>query len=184
MRHRPAPLALLTAVAAVLAVACAPMEPLPDPAPDTRAAPRRPLPAVRVEQVAGGEAIHPSPAGLEAELAALERGERVTLTAHDADLRALLVALAEAAGVDLVVGPAVQGRVTVHLEDVAARDALDALIEESGHMIARPMRALWGPVVFYVVPADVDAMDAAGIRARFGVSAELARFMVRARAPR
>ena len=136
-----------------------------------------------MEQVAGGEAIAPVPVP-EAELAALERGERVTLTARDADLRALLAALAQAAGVSLVVSPEVQGRITVHLEDVAAREALETVILESGHTIARPLTAPWGPVVFYVAPGNIDTMTAAEIQAHFGVSEEMARFIVRARVPR
>lgn len=140
------------------------------------------MPEVRVEQVAGGEAIAPVPVP-EEELAALERGERVTLTAADTDLRALLAALAEAAGVNLVVSPEVEGRVTIHLDDVAAREALETVIRESGNMVTQPLRAPWGPVVFYVAARNIDEMNAEEIQAHFGVSAELARFMVRARVP-
>lgn len=148
----------------------------------------RPLPEVRVEQVAGGEPIHPDRTGAavtahEAELAALQRGELVTLTAANTDVRALLAALAEAAGVNLVVSPEVEGRISVHLEDVPAREALETVIRESGNMVARPFRAPWGSVVFYVEAANVDGMTPAEIQARFGVSEELARFMVRARIP-
>jgi type II secretory pathway component HofQ len=151
-----------------------------DPVPDALI---RPMPEVRVEQVAGGEAIAPVPVPA-AELAALERGERITLTAQDAELRALLAALAQAAGVSLVVSPEVQGRITVHLEDVAAREALETVIRESGHMIAEPLTAPWGPVVFYVRPGNIETMTAAEIQAHFGVSEALARFIVRARVPR
>ena len=172
--------------------ACAPPQDLPEPVPDTipsaeaveaAGAPVRGMPEVRVEQVAGGEAIHAVPVPAE-ELAALERGERVTLTASDTDLRSLLAALAEAAGVNLVVSPEVEGRVTVHLEDVPAREALDTVIRQSGHMVTEPLRMPWGPVVFYVVPVNVNDADVATIQARFGVSEELARFLVRSRLPR
>lgn len=159
---------------------------MPEPVPETTT---RPMPEVRVEQVAGGEAIAPDTVrGVvvvpEEELAALEQGEAITLTAQDTDLRALLAALAEAAGVNLVVSPEVEGRVTVHLENVPARQALEAVIRESGNMIAEPLRAPWGPVVFYVAPVDFESMTAEEIQAHFGVSAELARFIVRARVPR
>lgn len=133
-----------------------------------------PLPPLRVEQVAEPGA---APA-VEA-----ERGERVTLTATDTELRALLTLLAEGAGVSLVMGPDVRGRVTVRLEDVPARDALDEVIRATGLMIVEPLRAPWGPTVFYVVPVNVNEADAALIQARFGVSPELARFLVRARVP-
>jgi type II secretory pathway component GspD/PulD (secretin) len=133
-----------------------------------------PLPPLRVEQVAEPGA---------APAVAAERGERVTLAATDTELRALLTVLAEGAGVNLVVGPEVQGRVTVRLEDVPARDALEEVIRATGLMIVEPLRAPWGPTVFYVVPVNVNEADAALIQARFGVSPELARFLVRARAP-
>ena len=167
------------ALGVALAGCAPPGQEVPDPIPDTV---MRPMPEVRVEQVAGGEPIEPVPVP-EEQLAALERGERVTLTAQDTDLRALLAALAEAAGVNLVVSPEVEGRVTVHLDDVPAREALETVIRESGHMIAAPLRAPWGPVVFYVAPMNVDELTAEEIQARFGVSEELARFLVRARVP-
>lgn len=176
-------LATSLALVALIALAgCTAREPIPEPVPETR----QPMPEVRVEQVAGGEAIAPdapfetSPLP-EAEQAALERGERVSLTAVDTDLRALLAALAEAAGVNLVVGPEVEGRVTVHLQDVRAREALRTVIRESGLMITEPLRAPWGPVVFYTRPVNIDDADASTIQERFGVSAEVADFIVRAR---
>lgn len=142
----------------------------------------RPLPTLRVEQMAGRE--EPViPPGVTLELDAPRQGERVTLTATDTDLRVLLAALADAAGVDLVVGPDVQGRVTVHFEDVPALEALNRLVVETGYMITAPLRPPWGPTVFYTIPVNVNEADAELIRARFGVSAELARFVVRARIP-
>lgn len=156
-------------LAAVLAAGCAPPAPRPPPAPE-------PLPPLRVEQLAD-PAQPPRPGER------VDRGPRVTLTAADTDVRALMVMLAEAAGVSLVVGPEVTGRVTVRFEDVPARDALEEVIRATGHMVAQPLRAPWGPTVFYVVPINVDHADAATIQARFGVSQELARFLVRARAP-
>lgn len=138
-----------------------------------------PLPTVRIEQVVGDPAMPPA----EPVSATVGPGERVTLSATGADLRALLVALADAAGVSLVVDPAVQGRVTVHFADVAAGDALRRLIEGAGLMVRRPLAAPWGPTVFYVVPVNVNEADAATIQARFGVSAEMARFIVGSRIP-
>jgi type II secretory pathway component GspD/PulD (secretin) len=158
--------------------ACGPVVPVAAPTPDAE----RPLPELRVEQVAGGVALDRVPVPRD-ELEALRRGERVTLTAVGSDLRAVLAALAEAAGVSLVVGPEVQGRVTVHLENVPAREALERVVLESGLMITEPLRAPWGPAVFYVVPVNVNEADAETIRVRFGVSEELARFLVRARVP-
>lgn len=142
---------------------CAPAAPPPPP---------EPLPTLRVEQLAE-PAVEARP----------DRGERITLTATDTDVRTVLALLAEAAGVSLIVGPEVRGRVTVRFEDVPARDALEEVIRATGLMIAEPLRVPWGPTVFYVVPVNVNEADAATIRARFGVSSELARFLVRARTP-
>ncbi|MFO7894298.1 MAG: hypothetical protein R6U63_11230 [Longimicrobiales bacterium] len=157
-----------------------------EPVPDTAS---QGMPEVRVEQVAGGDAIAPDRVRADVAVAREEPaapgdGERVTVTAQDTDLRALLVALAEAAGVDLVVSPDVEGRVTVHLQDVPAREALETVIRESGHMVVEPLTAPWGPVVFYVSPRNIDEMTVAEIQAHFGVSEEMARFIVRARIPR
>jgi type II secretory pathway component HofQ len=91
--------------------------------------------------------------------------------------------LAEAAGVDLVVDPAVVGRVTVHFDDVPAREALEQVIRETGYMITRPLLAPFPPTIYYVTPVNVNEADAATIRARFDVSAELARFILRSRVP-
>ena len=147
-----------------------------------------PLPTLRIEEVVG-TGLAPEPGGPlgrpvgDESVGAGGPGPRVNLTATGADLRALLAALADAAGVSLVVAPEVQGRVTVHFEDVPADEALRTLIREAGLMVASPLAAPWGPVVFYVAPVNVNEADAETIRARFGVSEELARFIVRARIP-
>lgn len=148
-----------------------------------------PLPTLRVEEVVGTGLTREADGPLGAPVAVADgsdagtAGPRVNLTATGADLRALLAALADAAGVSLVVAPDVQGRVTVHFEDVPAEEALRTLIREAGLMAAQPLSPPWGPVVFYVAPVNVNEADAATIRARFGVSEELARFIVRARDP-
>lgn len=164
---------------------CGPPEPqIPRPLPPADQVDVRPLPRVEVEQLAGGEGV-PFRETVPAEaLDALARGERVTLTAVGTDLRSLLAALAEAAGVNLVVGPAVGGRVTVHFENVPAAEALEQVVVESGYMIARPLESPFPATGYYVVPVNVNEADAATIQARFGVSAELAQFLVRARIPR
>lgn len=171
----------------VLLAGCGPGSPridLPDPIRDDAGGQ---LPRVQVEQVAGVEGAGVEEAGRPLSPEAVEAlsrpGERVTMTAVGTDLRSLLAALAEAAGVSLVVGPAVEGRVTVRFEDAWARDALEAVVRETGYMIARPLTVPWPPTVFYVVPVNVNEADAATIQARFGVSAELARFLVRSRIP-
>ncbi len=158
-----------------------------------------PLPRVQVEQVAGGPGMERGPPGVPVEDEVPQRAPRVagsgsarsassgpatvTLTAVGTEIRSLLVVLAEAAGVDLVVDPSVGGRVTVHFQDVPAREALEQVIRETGHMIVRPLTAPFPPTVYYVAPVNVNEVDAATIRARFDVSGELARFIIRSRIP-
>lgn len=159
---------------------------VPNPAP---AAAARPLPPVVVEQLAEREPARVAegePLGVPVGVPGAEerpRSGNVTLTAVGTDVRSLLAVLAEAAGVDLVVGPAVTGRVTVHLEDVPAREALERVVRETGHMITRPLEVPFPPTVFYVMPVNMNEADAATIQVHFGVSAEMARFIVRSRVP-
>lgn len=172
-------------LALTAAAACAPAmgPPAPDPVPDAVV---ETMPVLRVEQRAGAD-IAELPAGTRLEppieVRTPRTGERITLTATGSDVRILLLALADAAGVNLVLAPEVQGRVNVHFEDVPAMDALNRLIGETGYMITTPITPPWGPTVFYPVAVNVNEADAAMIRARFGVSEELARFIVRARVP-
>lgn len=154
------------------------------------------LPRVHVEQVAGGPPMEKGPLGVPvpdevAEPAPLRgevqeiatAGQRITLTAVGTDLRSLLTGLAEAAGVNLVVAPGVEGRVTVHFDNVPAREALEQVVRETGHVIARPLSAPFGRTAHHMVPVNVNHANVALIRARFGVSEELARFLVQARVP-
>lgn len=57
---------------------------------------------------------------------------RVSLKVVDADITTLLLDVARQAGLNLVVGPEVQGRVTATLEGLAPREALSALVETVG----------------------------------------------------
>lgn len=159
-----------------LLTACVPAQ-MPEPAPP---APER-MPELRVQQRAGAEAPEP-PVHVRMELPS--QGQRVTLTATDADLRSVLPLLAEAAGVSLVVGPEVQGTVSVHFEDVPAIQAILETLRQAGLMIVVPLRPPTGPTVFYTVPVNVNEAGVEQIQTHFGVSADLARFVVQARLPR
>lgn len=109
--------------------------------------------------------------------------ETVSLTAMDADLRVLLPALAEAAGVSLIVPRDLRGAVSLHLVDVPAMEALERVLAAADLSLIEPLASPWSPARFYVVPVNVNEADAATIMARFGVSAALARFIVRSRVP-
>ncbi len=160
-----------SAVAVVVLAACAGAAEPPSPAPG-------PMPELRVQQRAGAEEPEP----LRMELQVPTEG-RVTLTATNADVRVILPLLAEAAGVSLLVEPDVQGTVSVHFEDVPALDALRETLDQAGLVVVTSLRPPGGPTVFYTVPVNLNEATVAEIRARFGVSEELARFIVRTRVP-
>ncbi len=107
---------------------------------------------------------------------------RISLNARNADVRELLPALASAAGISLVLGPDVSGRVSVNLRNVLAIDALRAVIDEAGLSVGTPVIDVpFGPVVFYQLPVNVNTASASTIKLRFGVSDELAGWVVGAR---
>lgn len=161
------------ATAAILFFGCA-------PAPPPTAAPA-PLPPLPVQQVV----VDPIPlreAPSDDPLAGLPPGEPVSLTAADVDVRALLTALAEAADLSLVMGPDVQGRLSVNLVDVPATEALKAILAEAGLMVAPPpLTSPWERPVFYTFPVDIETADVELIRQRFGVSREMAEWIVESR---
>ena len=105
----------------------------------------------------------------------------MTLRAVDADIRSLLVAVAQVAGVNLVLAPEVRGRITVTLEDVPAREALDAVMEAAGLSSPAALRVPWGPTVFFDAPVRLDTLSAGAVARRFDVSAKLAGWVVELR---
>lgn len=140
------------------------------PVVETAAPPPQPaLPPLGAEVVAVPEAP-PVPAA-----------NLVTLRAVDADLRSLLVALAQIAGVNLIVSPEVRGRLSLALEQVPAEDALSALMEAAGLSAPGVLRSPWGATVFFQPPVLLDTLSAEAIARRFGVSARLARWVVELR---
>jgi hypothetical protein len=164
--------------AALLGAACVPAA---APAPAATPTPMNALPPLAVEQTAGivrSSALAGSALGR-----ATEQGPPVTLTAANVDIRALLPVLAEAAGISLVVGPEVTGRVSVNLREVPARLALETVLSEAGLTLAgeSPLTAPWGATVFYAIPFHLDDASAAEIQRRFGVSREIAEWLVASR---
>lgn len=160
-------LVLLATSLAVAASACAPrLRPLPPRAPE-------PLPPLPVEQLGTGRVYVAPGTGLQT---------RVTLTAVNQDVRILLPALAAAAGVSLVFGPDVRGRVSVHLVDVPAHEALQAVIDAAGLSIDNPaaMRP-FGPNVFRFPLLNINTATVEEIKARFNVSTRIAETIVAAR---
>jgi hypothetical protein len=165
-------------MAAVLLAGCRPGAPLGDPA--------APLPAIPVYEItpnadSGGVVIARVPG--RDPLGALGATRRVTLTANNAEARTLLLWLAQEAGVSIVVSPDVTARVSVHFADVAAVDAMRAILAEARlSVLSSGMNPPWPPVVFHQVPVNINESSAESIAARFGVSAEMARWIVESRA--
>ena len=111
-----------------------------------------------------------------------DNGGRITLTSTNANLRDLLPLLASAAGVNLVMGPEVRGRVSVRFQNVRAIDALNAVIDQAGLVVGDPAAQLpWARPVFYDLPVNVNLASAATIRARFNVTQKLADWLVKGR---
>jgi hypothetical protein len=144
------------------------------------------LPPIPVYEIApieerAGLAIAPSTA--RDPLAELGASKRVSLTATDADARELLLSLARQADVAIIVSPDVVARVSVRLAGIPAGEAMRAVISQAGlSVLAAAPESGWPPVVFHQLPYDVNAASAATIAARFGVSGEMARWIVRSRA--
>ena len=153
-------------------VGCGPRTPPPAAIPD--------LPPLSVQPAVPAPAARP-PVPLPAAdpLSAYPPGPPITLSARNVDVRALLLVLAETAGVSLVIDPTIEGRVTVNFVNVPAIEALRSVLAQSELGIAYgPPAVPLAPVVFYIVPVDIDQASAELIEERFGVSPEMARWIV------
>lgn len=157
--------ALVAAV--MLATACAPpIKPLPRAGDD--------LPPLPVEEVS--IITVPPPAG------ALPGDQpRVTLHASRADVRVLIPALAQIAGVSVVMDTTVRGTVAVRFENVPAIEALHSVVDAAGLAIEAEIDKPWAESVFYQPPVNVNTAPAGVISARFGVSGKLAEWIVKSR---
>lgn len=106
---------------------------------------------------------------------------RVTLNAARADVRVLIPALAQIAGVSVVMDSTVRGTVAVRFENLPAIEALHAVIDAAGMAIEQRVEKPWAESVFYQPPVNVNTAPAGVIGARFGVSAKLAEWIVKSR---
>lgn len=146
-----------------------------------------PAPAPDLPPIAAATIVTPEVARAEAQpvadpLATLSGSRLISLHATNADARALLVAVAREAGLNLVVDGDVRARVTVSLTDVPAADAIRAIIESAGLAVAGPsMTGAITSIVFYQLPVNIDRASATTIAARFGTTIELANFIVESR---
>lgn len=108
---------------------------------------------------------------------------RVTITADNADAREVLLAIARVGEIDVVVSSEIRTRVTAHLIDVPAEQAIQAIADVTGLGILRPAAPGSATVVFFQPPVNVNRARAETIASRFGVSNELAKFVVESQSP-
>ena len=103
---------------------------------------------------------------------------RVTITADNADAREVLMAIARVGNLNVVVSSEIRSRVTAHLIDVPADQAIQAIAQVHGFGVLRPAAPGAATVVFFQPAVDVNGARAETIAARFGVSSNLADFVV------
>lgn len=106
---------------------------------------------------------------------------RVTLSASRADVRLLIPALAQIAGVSVVMDSTVRGTVAVRFENLPAIEALHSVIDAAGLAIEREIDKPRPESVFYQPPVNINNVPAGVISARFGVSGKLAEWIVKSR---
>ena len=118
-------------------------------------------------------------------LASIPQGSPITLAARNVDVRVLLLALAEQAGISLVIDPSIESRTTVNFTNVPAAEALRAVLASANlGVVTGPPPLPFGPTVFYTIPVNIDEASAELIQARYRVSPELARWIVESRPQR
>jgi len=170
-------------LAALLLVSCSQFRREPASAPATQQQPIGPIPVYEIvptPDVVGGVSIAPTRAS--DPFAGLDATKRVTLSANNANARTLLLSLAREAGVSLIVSPDVTARVSVNFNDVPAGEAMRAIISEAGlSILTAGLQSPWPAVVFYQLPVNINQVSAETIVARFGVSAEMAKWIVESR---
>lgn len=167
--------ALVAVVAVLSLVSCRP--------PWSRAgAPARPLPDIPVYELRPTDSVGVSIVPTPSRDPLASATKRVSLTANNADARTLLLWLAQQAGVSLVVAPDVTARVSVTFNNVPAHEAMRAVMAEAGlSLLTSGLQSPWPPVVFHQMPVNVDEISADAIVARFGVSREMARWIIESR---
>ncbi len=146
--------------------------------------PARPLPALPAMQIASTVASAPAATGA---LARDANEKRISLTATNADVRSLLVAIASQGNVNLVLSPDVEGRVSVVLHDVPVSEALRRVMAEAGLGVTAKTGITMPhdpATVFYQLPVNVDRLTVEGIMSHYGVGRAVAELIVDSRPSR
>ena len=177
---------VLTAAALLLTSACwRSRQAAPEPAVQEPSAPA-PMHSIPVYEIAPSESgiIAMTPSRQRDPIADLGASKPITLTANDANARTLLLTIAREAGVNLVVSPDVSARVSVSFTNLPASEAIRTIIAQAGlSILTGGLQNPWPPAVFYQLPVNIDRASVETIVARFGVSTEMAKFLVESRKP-
>lgn len=138
--------------------------------------PRMPLPTLPAQPTLGPQVTESRPTVI--------GPPRVTITADNADAREVLVAIARVGGLNVVVSSEIRSRVTAHLIDVPADRAIQAIADANGLGVLHPEAPGGATIVFFQTPLNVNAASAESVASRFGVSRELANFVVETQPPK
>jgi len=159
----------------VLAGVSLPLRPVKVSRPRTPVSPVPTLPPLRQEPFMlppiATQPVRPAP------VARTSWERRVTVNGIDVDARTLLLAIAKEAGLNVVVSSDVRARVSLSLTNVPAVEAVQAIIDVAGLSIMSPQSTVLPTVVFHHRPTDVNKASPEVITARFGVSAEMAKWI-------
>lgn len=113
----------------------------------------------------------------------LPEGRRVTFTVIDVDAGEIIAEIARAGGLNVVVSSGGRARVSLTLTDATAADAIRAVAGVAGLKVQPPSAPGGASIVFRDPAMNVNTARASAIGARFGVSGDLARWVVESRPP-
>jgi hypothetical protein len=143
---------------------------------------RAPAPVPVLEPMRPPPSIFPGPA-VQPDLSPARTStmRRVTINAVDADVRALLMAIARESGLNVVVSSDVRSRISVTLSDVSAAEAVQAIVDVAGLSILPSQSGGAPAIVFHQRAVDLNKATPEVITSRFGVSAEMAKWITESR---
>ncbi|HET9426203.1 MAG TPA: hypothetical protein VFO55_12620 [Gemmatimonadaceae bacterium] len=170
------PLPFVVLAAAMLLPGCFRRErPAPtSPAPDTREVVMAPG---RTSAVVATEPLETMPGPPE---------PYVDLEMSNAPVRLVLQRLAEIGGLQLIIPPNLDRRISVQYVRVPVSVALNDVLTRAGLRLGtgpRPNLPFDTVTVFYHLPANIDSMSVEAIVRRFGVSRAMAELIVKSRRP-
>ncbi len=130
-----------------------------------------PLPAPQPDNEAGGAIAVPEPIGTVDDLG----NHRFEIHFQDDDIRAVLEAISEHAGLNIIVSDAVQGNVTANFVDVDVMEALDAILKSTGFLARQEGSFLYVGTAddFLEMERTLDQIETRVYRPNYTTAAEL-----------